>query len=179
MKVILLHGKDKTSRDIWYSWLAGELGAKSVPCAVPDLPNTDNPKINEWLSAIDKHNPDKETILVGHSRGGMAILRWLESRKQQVKKVVLVAANSADIIDSTGGDFYSDSYNFAEIKNFCDEFVVIHSRDDSWVPYKAGVENAMGLDAKLITLDNRNHFGSQADGNIMKTFPELLDAILV
>jgi uncharacterized protein len=178
MKAILLHGKDKSSKDIWYSWLVTELNANGISCVAPDLPNADNPKINEWLSVIDGLDPDEDTILIGHSRGGMAVLRWLETRKQRVTKVVLVAANSADIVDNTGGDFYSGPYNFADIKNYCREFVVIHSRDDSWVSYTAGIENAVGLDAKLVTLENRNHFGSQADGTIMKTFPELLDAIL-
>ena len=172
-----MHGKDKQSNDIWYPWLKAELITRGVDCAVPDLPKADSPKINEWLAVLDSLHPDQETILVGHSRGGMAILRWLETRHAKVAQVVLVAANSANIEDSTKGDFYSGPYDFSAIRNCCKDFTVLHSKDDEWVPYAAGLENADGLGAKIISFDDKNHFGRQADGSTMTTFPELLDQL--
>jgi len=176
-KVILLHGKDKDSSFIWYPWLKQELANKGIQCDIPDLPQADNPKINEWLSVIDSLKPDADTTLVGHSRGGMAILRWVESRQQHVRRVILVAANSATITDDNTSDFYSGLYDFATIRDCCDEFVVMHSKDDEWVPYAAGLENTEGLNARLISFENRAHFGKQADGTMMTTFPELLNEI--
>lgn len=178
MKVILLHGKDKDSTHIWYPWLKQALTSRGVLCEAPNLPHADNPKIDEWLQVIDALNPDANTVLVGHSRGGMAILRWLESRQQPVLRVVLVAANSANIVDTKDSDFYSGPYDFSAIRKYCDQFIVMHSKDDKWVPYGAGVENAEGLDARLISFDGRNHFGLQSDGTTMTTFPELLEQVV-
>lgn len=176
-QVILLHGKDKTSKDIWYPWVKLQLTKRGISCEFPDLPKSNNPRINEWKSAIDFFEPDENTVLVGHSRGGMAILRWLETPNRKVGKVVLVATNSANIYDQTRGDFYSGPYDFNCIRSNCDEFIILHSKDDPWVPFDAALENTEGLDAKLITFENKSHFGKQANGSVMLTFPELIEVI--
>lgn len=173
-KVILLHGKDKTSQDVWYPWLAAELSKRGIACYAPDLPHAQAPRINEWLAVIDALGPDEDTILVGHSRGGMAILRWLERANKKVAAVILVAGNSATIQDAAKGDFYSGPYNFEALRAACGNYIVLHSKDDEWVPYEAALENAAGLHAKLISFDNKGHFGRQPDGSLMGTFPELL-----
>jgi len=178
-RVILLPGKDKTPNDIWYPWIKNQLTKSSINCDVPALPEPSQPKLADWLAIIDSLNPDNDTILTGHSRGGMAILRWLEKPHRRVKKVAIVATNNPAIADGPLDDFYlSGPYKFDTIKSNCNEFVVFHSKDDRWVPYEAGIKNAEGLNAKLVTFENKNHFGSQADGSTMTEFPELLKELM-
>ena len=74
-------------------------------------------------------------------------MRWLEDQDDsfRVKKVILVATNSGLIsktkkLDDRHGFFRDDGYDFAKLKTHCDEYVVLHSRDDKRVPFAHGIE---------------------------------------
>jgi len=180
MNVVLMHGKNTDPSQKWYPWLASEMSARHVPYHAPTLPNTDEPFIDEWKSALNDSHPGQDTILIGHSRGGVAILRWLEDQPEssKVKRVILIAANSGlsknrTIPDETNHGFYTDrGYDFAKIRSHCEEFFVLHSKDDQWVPYAHGIENSESLHAELLTFEDRGHFGKGVN-----EIPELLKLI--
>ena len=95
-KVILIHGKDADPSSKWYLWLRREIEKRGIVFFAPWLHKANDPILAEWLNEIDNLNPDENSILVGHSRGGVAILRWLERQAESLKveKVILVAANN-------------------------------------------------------------------------------------
>jgi uncharacterized protein len=76
-RVLLMHGKDTSPQEKWYPWLTRELAKHNIFCHVPALANAHDPDIQEWKQAVKEFSPDKDSILVGHSRGGVAILRYL------------------------------------------------------------------------------------------------------
>lgn len=181
MKIILIHGKDTSPSQKWYPWLGEELKKKGYNFIAPALPNSSNPAMSQWLLEIDKTDPDENTILIGHSRGGVAIMRWLENQDSNLKvaKVILVAVNSGKLRDkaipseSNHGFYTETGYDFDKIKSHCQNFVVFHSRDDQWVPFTHGEANAKGLSAKFLPFDHYGHFGKKAN-----SVPELLEEIL-
>ncbi len=185
MKVILMHGKDATPVDKWYPWFKNACEEEGWESVVPILPNPAEPVLDEWVSELDNFNPDNDTVLVGHSRGGVAVLRYLEQAPKdlQVKAVVLVAANDGRrshiaIPTETNYGFYTEEgYDFENIKTHCDNFFVLHSKDDHVVPYEAGAENAKALNAKLVTFEDKRHFGTQPDGMSMSEFTELIEIV--
>jgi len=178
MKIVLIHGKDTDPSQKWYPWFGEEVEKMGYEFVAPILPKAADPVIDEWLAEIDKTRPDKNTILVGHSRGGVAIMRWLEIQKprKRVKKVILVATNSGRLKDkaipseSNYGFYTAEGYNFGKIKLHCNDFVILHSRDDKWVPFSAGEINAAGLSARFLQFDDRGHFGKG-----INEIPELLE----
>jgi len=179
---MLMHGKDTDPTQKWYPWLKKEVEKKDIEFIAPKLPKADDPVLNEWLNEIEILNPNKNAIFVGHSRGGVAILRWLEKQPEnkKIKKVILVAVNNPAVSEKnqkkdTHGFFELGKYNFKKIKSHCNNFVVLHSEDDEWVPFLAGEENAKGLNAKFLKFKNRGHFGKKLP---KQEIPELLDEIL-
>ncbi|MFA4942110.1 MAG: alpha/beta hydrolase [Patescibacteria group bacterium] len=181
MKVVLIHGKDTDPSKKWYPWLREEMEKRGSIFLAPILPNSSDPVLADWLTEIDDTKPDSKTIIIGHSRGGVAVLRWLENQPASVKvlRVILVSTNSGRTEDKAiSGEsnygFYTEAgYNFNKIKSHCDDFVVFHSKDDVWVPFSAGEMNSVGLSAKFIQFDNYGHFGSG-----VSSIPELLSEIL-
>jgi len=181
MKIVLAHGKNTDPNQKWYPWFEKEVKKLGYEYVAPVLPKADDPVMSEWLSEIDKTAPDEDTILVGHSRGGVAVLRWLEQQppEKHVKKVILVATNSGRLKDkaihteSNYGFYTEEGYDFKKIKTHCNDFVVLHSKDDQWVPFSAGEINAEGLSAKFLQFDDRGHFGKGVD-----EVPELLEVVV-
>ncbi|MFZ4648928.1 MAG: RBBP9/YdeN family alpha/beta hydrolase [Patescibacteria group bacterium] len=182
MRIVLIHGKNTDPTKKWYPWLKEVAMKKGFVFIAPVLPHPDEPIMAEWLAAIDKTEPDEDTIMIGHSRGGVAILRWLENQapEMKVKKVILVATNSGRLCDKpiaseTNHGFYTDEgYDFKKIKSHCQDFIVLHSKDDPWVPFASGEFNAQGLSAKFLRFENYEHFG-----NKFSMLPELLDELIV
>lgn len=182
MRAILLHGLNANPDEKWYPWFAKETQQRGIRCEIPALPDGSDPRLSAWLAEIDKLKPDENTILIGHSRGGVALLRWLETqpKSRKVKKVILIATNSGfaqkmPFPDESNHGFYTkEGYDFTRIKQHCDDFVVFHSKDDQWVPYEHGQENAEGLDARLVTFERYGHFGKDT-----LAMPELLEFLQI
>lgn len=128
MNVILMHGKGADPTQKWYPWLAQELAARHIPFDAPALPNADEPHIKEWQDALTSLQPSQGTVLIGHSRGGVAVLRWLEGQPKdlRVESVILVATNSGFIKNQTisgetnYGFYTEEGYDFLKIRQHCD-----------------------------------------------------------
>lgn len=175
-----MHGKDTDPSQKWYPWLAQWCSESSIEFHAPILPDSSDPHMSDWIASLEATQPDEETVLVGHSRGGVAILRWLEgaSDSLRVKKVILVATNSGFesrmfVPGETNHGFYSETgFDFEKITTHSDSFVVLHSKDDPWVPYEQGIENSEGLGAHLVTVDGYQHFGKG-----VQSIPELVECL--
>jgi asparagine synthase (glutamine-hydrolysing) len=162
--VFILHGKDKSSKDVWYPWLKQKLEFKNFNTIVPDLPNTKNPDMDEWVKVLKSFELNENSILIGHSRGGVAILKFLENLNVKVKAVFLVATNEQGF-----------NYNYQNIKKNSQEFYVFHSKDDDVVPFHDAEVLVKNLNAKFFIFENKRHFG-----NSSSTFevPEILEKVL-
>ena len=162
-----MHCKGANSNDNWYPWFKKKMEKKEIEAHIPDLPDPGNPKITEWLSVLESFNPDKDTVLIGHARGAVAILRYLEKLPEgkKLKRVILIAANSSSakyitIQSESNLGFYTEKeYDFEKIKSHCSDFVLFHSVDDKLVPFEHGEQTAEGLGAKFVKFKNKGHFG--------------------
>jgi hypothetical protein len=86
-RVFIIHGWGGKGGEGWQNWLKKELEKKGFEVFAPDMPDTENPKIETWVPFLSKlvGKCDEETFFVGHSIGCQTILRYLESLPESEK----------------------------------------------------------------------------------------------
>ena len=94
-RAFIIHGYHSFPQEAWLPWLKAELEARGYAAFLPAMPHPDRPTIPEWIGFITKlvGEPDENTVIVGHSLGCQAVLRYLETlgvAGKSVGKTVLV-----------------------------------------------------------------------------------------
>jgi len=163
MKAFIFHCWGGDGKSCWSSWLCDYLHNKNIETKSPDFPDTNNPNLTKWLDSIrninKKFNEKDEWVLVGHSLGCPTILRLLESfgPDEHVKKVILVAGFAKDLGIPEIRNFVDMEFNWKKIKSKCDEFVLISSDNDPFIPLDEGERVAKLLGAKFVVEKNAGH----------------------
>ena len=95
-RVVIIHGYQGEPMRGFRPWLKVELEARGFSVSVPAMPSPDEPRVEDWVAAIAKEVGDagKDCVLVGHSLGCAAILRYLESAERRVTNLGLKAEAS-------------------------------------------------------------------------------------
>ncbi|MDD4902221.1 MAG: alpha/beta hydrolase [Patescibacteria group bacterium] len=206
-RVFIIHGWEADPGSNWFPWLKDELIKKGIEAEVPTMPNSAHPLCAEWVAYLKKivGKTDKDTFLVGHSLGVIAILRYLESMaaKEKIGGAILVAGFPEPLPASDGGDFselnnfFAKPLDYEKIKNNVSNrptpppsgtesplpgrgqifsgFVAIHSDNDPYVPLANGKILQKKLGAELIVISGGGHLNA---GDGFFQFPLVLEKIL-
>lgn len=90
---VLLHGYTGSPKAGFFPWLKKELEKRGAKVYVPGLPDSEDPKVYEQVAEVLKSVPfDEDTVLVGHSLGGVVAMKVLEQLKKPVRKTVIVTS---------------------------------------------------------------------------------------
>ena len=172
-KIYIIHCWDGTKEDGWYPWLDKELSNENNKVYRFNMPNTANPKIEEWVSFLDKQieTLDDKTYFIGHSIGCQTILRYLQTKDICKVGGILFVAPWLDLLDYAIED--EDSYNtakpwltipinFEKIKKFTNNISCIFSDNDYFVSLDQKYKFEELLNVKTIIVNNKGHI-SQDD----------------
>ncbi len=174
-RVFIIHGWGGYPEEGWLPWLKKELENKGFKVFVPEMPNTDEPKIETWVNFLSKlvKTADKDTYFVGHSVGCQTILRYLEKINLKVGGAILVAPwmhldektieEEGEEVKEIAKPWMEISINFNKVKNNCNKFVCIFSNDDCYVPISDSKIFKKELDAEIIVENKKGHF-TEDDG---------------
>ena len=181
-RVFIIHRWSGGSQDDWRPWIKTELEKLGYQVFVPQMPDHETPVMETWVGELNRlvGTPDKDTYFIGHSIGCQAILRYLETREEQVGGAVFVAGwfNLKNLEDREAEQVAkpwivtpTNPINPVKIKAVCPKSTLIISDND---PYDCLEENKKGFEAlgsKIIVVPNAGHFTAE-DG--YKEFPLLL-----
>lgn len=162
-RVLIIHGWESNSREHWFLEEKDRLEKKCHEVVVPDMPHTFHPKKEEWIKVIEDFKPNSNSVLIGHSLGGTAILRYLERTSNPIPKCILIATpikklKKPDCDFGPIDNFLKPEFNWQKIKQNCQEFIIIDQAKDPWVPLQHGQDLAKHVKGNAITIEGNNHF---------------------
>ena len=171
-RVLIIHGwGNRRQPNHWQRNLAVALRRDGHAVAYPQLPNTDNPVLSEWLDVVENELSildevsDDELVVFGHSLG---CLTWLNAVnngivKSKVSRVLLVAPADPALCDDAATfqiDLNSPSLKTA-VHAASTSTMLVGSDGDPWIPN--GVEStfASPLDLPFTIIPGASHFAGE------------------
>ncbi|MFE3449210.1 alpha/beta hydrolase [Nonomuraea sp. NPDC059194] len=109
-----------------------ELTARGHEVRVPQLPDPEAPQPEAWLKTLAAEVADPaDTVLVGHSIGGVNVLRLLEQHDSAIFAGALLVATPAHEVgyDALAG-FFAGGFDWARIRRAAAQIRVLVAVDD-------------------------------------------------
>lgn len=179
MRVIICPGNGCT--DVrsanWYGHVHSELTKVGIASTCETFPDPFAAKREIWIPHIESlAGSDENIVLVGHSSGAQAALRYAETHP--LKAVILVAATYTDLGDEgeRQSGYYpqgeENPYDFDAMKANCPAWYQFHSDDDPFIPLSEAerIRDGLGLTDTYYMIPGRSHFFSP--------FPELMKVLV-
>src|SRR3989304_7206168 len=93
-EVFIFHGTGGYPGENWFPWMKNELEQKGYNVFVPQFPTPEGQSLEAWLDvlSLQKDKIDQNTIFIGHSLGGLFLLRLLERLEKPAKASFFVGA---------------------------------------------------------------------------------------
>ena len=166
-KIYMVHCWDGNRDDGWYPWLDENISDENVKVYRFNMPDTNNPKIDAWVSYLSEQvkDLDSETYFVGHSIGCQTIMRYLQDKDIKIGGILFVApwlellpeavSDKESLITAT--PWLNTPICFDNIRNICDNITCIFSDNDYFVPLEQESEFKKLLNAKTIIVNGMGH----------------------
>jgi predicted alpha/beta hydrolase family esterase len=178
-KIIIIpgNGGSRVNTDHWYASLAGELRGRGYEAIAEDMPDPVAAHANIWLPHIKNvFKADENTIIIGHSSGGVAALRYLENHK--LFGAIIVGVNYTDLgyEDEKESGYYSTPWDWKAIKANAGWIVQFASTDDPFINISEPRFIHDQIDTEYFELSDRGHFMIEHNP-ANKAFPEIIQLI--
>ncbi len=179
---LILHGTNGHSKENWFDWLRIELEKKNWKVWVPDLPHADKPNIqtyNNFIFGNKEWKFDKNSVLIGHSSGAVAILGILQNLPEDVivDRCILVGAFKNNLNWDALDDLFLKPFDFEKIKKHAKRIIFVHSDDDPYCPLEHAEYLKNQLGAELMVIPGQKHFSVGTAGEKYKEFPLLIELL--
>ena len=177
MKVVLIHGNGGQSVEkLWFPYIQSELTKQGIEVIARTFPDNELAREEYWIPFLkDELKADKETILVGHSSGAVAALRFAETTPILGSVLIGVYYTDLGIESEKQAGYFNRPWNWDAIRQNQQWTVIFASTDDPWIPIEQPrfIQQQLGCDYR--EFNDQGHFGGDYDKT---TFPELAETIM-
>jgi pimeloyl-ACP methyl ester carboxylesterase len=168
-KAILIHGNGGcTAGDIWLPWVERELAGAGLDVINQTFPDNVKARARYWMPFLEQLGADEQTILIGHSSGAVAAMRYAETHR--LLGSVLVGVCYTDLGDAgeAASGYYDRPWQWDRIRNNQRWIGIYQSSDDPLIPVAEARFVAAQLKCRYFEYSDRGHFIDSHE------FPELV-----
>ena len=169
-KVLIIHGWDGNPEEPLHQYLKKTLEELGYEVTVPLMPDPERPIIKDWIEKIEEVLDDSYEIVIGHSIGCQAALRFLESLESDliIPNVILIAPwmkLDQQTIEEEGEEvveiakpWMETPIDFEKVLKRISKVTAIFSDNDPYVPLDQSHFFHDNLNAEIIIEKNQGHF---------------------
>lgn len=188
-KVYIVHGWDGSPDEPLFLWLDKNLTDKGYEVKRLSMPDPKVPVVEKWIGKLKEEiTPDENTILVGHSVGCQAVMRYLETQDENLRIAGMLLLAPWMHLDQTtieeegeevieiARPWMETPINFEKVKMISPKITAIFSDNDDFVPVSEEKFFADKLGAKTIMEHEKGHFSPAENiSELQSAFDAVLD----
>ncbi|XP_030050601.1 serine hydrolase RBBP9 isoform X1 [Microcaecilia unicolor] len=170
------NGAGNVESCLWYGWTRKRL--EKIPnfqCLLRNMPDPVTARESQWLPFMESElQCDERTVIIGHSSGAAAAMRYAETHK--VYAIILVSAYTSDLGDDNerASGYFNRPWQWEKIKQNCQLIVQFGSTDDPFLPWDEQQAVADGLGADLHKYTDRGHFQNTEFNELVSVVQKIL-----
>jgi len=171
MKAIIVPGNGNTDiTQNWYQHVKKQLEDLGIEVIADNMPDPDLARKEYWLPFIREKLGGDDVILIGHSSGAVAILRYLEEHKCRLAIVVGVYHTCLENEHERKSGYFDDPWQWEKIKKNAGKIIIFASTDDPYISIEEPRYIKEKLDAEYNEYEHEGHFGGTER-------PEIVEAV--
>ena len=174
-RVILIHGNGGgNAYDCWLPRVAHDLRDLGFEVSNESFPDPVKARAKYWLPYIESLTTNEDTIIVGHSSGAVAAMRYAETHK--ILGSVLVGACYTDLGEASErvSGYYNAPWDWEAIKANQRWILQFASPDDPYIPISEARFIQKQLGTKYFELAKRGHFQDNSFSELIKALRKQL-----
>lgn len=160
LKIILVHGNGGgRATDHWFPETKSSLEKLGYTVIAKDFPDSDLARAMFWLPFLENElRADENTIIIGHSSGAVAAMRYAEEHK--ILGSILVGVCYTDLGDEVEkqSGYYDKPWNWEKIKANQKWIMQFASTDDPYIPISEPRYIHEQLQTEYYEYSDKGHF---------------------
>lgn len=172
LKYVLLHGYTGSPEKNFFPWLKNELEKIGHEVIIPELPNSDDPIVGDQVDFVMKKVKfDENTVIVGHSLGGIVALKILEKLQTPIFKTVLAGSFAENKFLDAHFDkkTFDWKFNAELIKKNAGTITLLRDLHDTSVPQENTYKLHKIISGELLDyIANDSHFCDKTEPSILQ-----------
>ncbi len=173
-KIILIHGNDTMRWSYaWLPWVKQELEKLGHEVIGETFPDSILARKEYWLKFLkERLGADENTILIGHSSGAVAAMRYAECNKILGSILVSPCYTDLGLESEKQSGYFDDPWQWEKIRQNQQWIIQFGSLDDPYIPQTEFQHIHQMLATDYYEFKDRGHFSEN-----QLTFPELIKAV--